>query len=398
MERDVSENSSCGTLKLIRGSNIVSDDSPTVGIEGDCWPPYGEIITKSSLCWSSKLRVEVDYLEGKSALSFGLITPNESFSYFLLAYFDPTKGLIKADSKSNSTHFIMNHHELLTLIQSCQAILTFLVNRGLLAAKRICSCGNQMVLRDNKSDDGYHWECPVNQCRKRRSIRAGTFFEDSKIPLSHWLYIIFLWSIDESNKKVSLLTGLSLRTVITALQRLRDICSLKILHGNLKLGGRGKTIEIDESMFGHKRKYNRGRVGQGTWVFGMVERGTGRALAFRVPNRTRETLVTGLVQKFVEPGTTIISDKFSPYFNLNSIGYIHLMVNHSENFVDPYTGAHSNTIEGVWSQIKRKLKAMNGTVKSKLPCYLDEFNWRKCYPGDPFDNLLEAIAEFCPPN
>ena len=194
------------------------------------------------------------------------------------------------------------------------------------------------------------------------------------------------------------MTGLSLRTVITALQRLRDICSLKILHGNLKLGGRGKTIEIDESMFGHKRKYNRGRVGQGTWVFGMVERGTGQALAFRVPNRTRETLVTGLVQKFVEPGTTMISDKFSPYFNLNSIGYIHLMVNHSENFVDPYTGAHSNTIEGVWSQIKRKLKAMNGTVKSKLPSYLDEYNWRKCYPGDPFDNLLEAIAEFYPPN
>ena len=91
-----------------------------------------------------------------------------------------------------------------------------------------------------------------------------------------------------------------------------------------KLGGRGKTIEIDESMFGHKRKYNRGRVGRGTWVFGMVERGTGRALAFRVPNRTRETLVTGLVQKFVEPGTTIISDKFSPYFNLNSVGYIHV--------------------------------------------------------------------------
>ena len=108
---------------------------------------------------------------------------------------------------------------------------------------------------------------------------------------------------------------------------------VKILHGNLKLGERGKTIKIDESMFAHKCKCNRGPVSQGTWVFGMVERGTGQALAFRVPNRTRETLVTGLVQKFVEPGTTIISDKFSPYFNLNSIGYIHLMVNHSENKV-----------------------------------------------------------------
>ena len=106
----------------------------------------------------------------------------------------------------------MNHHELLTLIQSCQAILTFLVNRCLLAARRRCSCGNQMVLRDDKSDDGCHWECPVNKCRKRRSIRAGSFFEDSKLPLSHCLYIIFLWLIDESNKKVSLLTGLSLRT------------------------------------------------------------------------------------------------------------------------------------------------------------------------------------------
>ena len=224
------------------------------------------------------------------------------------------------------------------------------------------------------------------------------FFEFSKIPLSYRLYIIFLSSIDESNKKVSLLTGLSLRTVITALQRLQDICCLKILRGNLKLGGRGKTIKIDESMFGHKRKYNRGRVGQGTWVFGMVKRGPRPSLAFRVPNRSRETLVTGLVQKFVEPGTTMISDKFSPYFNLNNVGYKHLVVNHSENFVDSYTGAHSNVIEGVWSQIKRKLKAMNRTVKSKLPSYLDEYNWRKCYPGDPFDNLLEAIAEFCLPN
>ena len=227
---------------------------------------------------------------------------------------------------------------------------------------------------------------------------SGSFFQDSKIPLSHWLYIIFLWSIDESNKKVSLLTGLSLCTVITALQRLRDICSLKILHGNVKLGGRGKTGEMHESMFGQKRKYNRGQINRGTWVFGMVERGTGRALAFQVPNRMKETLVAGLVQQFVDPGTTIICDKFSLYFNLNSLGYIHIMVNHSENFVDPFTGAHSNTIEGVWSQIKRKLKAMNGTPKSKLLSYLNKFNWQKCYPSDPFDNLLADIAEFCPPN
>jgi len=190
----------------------------------------------------------------------------------------------------------MNHYESLTWIQSCHAVFAFLVNRGLLAATRWCSCGNEMVPRNYKSVDGYHWECPVNHCRKWRSIHAGSFFEDSKISLHHWLYIIFLWSVDETNRKVSLLTGLSIRTVVTVLQRLREICSLKILHGNIKLGSHGKTVEIDESMFGHKCKYNRGRIGRGTWVFGMVERGTGRALTFRVPNRARETLVTRLVQ------------------------------------------------------------------------------------------------------
>ena len=78
------------------------------------------------------------------------------------------------------------------------------------------------------------------------------FFEDSKMT--------------RPTKKVSLLTGLSLRMAVTALQRLRDIFSPRIVHENVKLGGRGKTVEIDEFMFGHKRKYNRGRIGRGAFM------------------------------------------------------------------------------------------------------------------------------------
>ena len=161
-------------------------------------------------------------------------------------------------------------------------------------------------------------------------------------------------------------------------------------------------MEIDEAMFGKKRKYNRGRVSEGQGVFGMVERDTGRSLVFRVPDHRRETLVTRPVREFVEPRTVIISDKFLPYFNLNDVGYIHLMVNQSANFVDRYTGAHSNTTEGLWSQVKRKLKAMNGTTKAKLPGYLDEFNWSKLHqevnPGDRFQYMLSHIGEIFPLN
>lgn len=104
----------------------------------------------------------------------------------------------------------MNHIELLNLIQSYHTIFTFLVDRGLLAARHKCDCGQYMVLRENaNSEDGYYWECPVRHCR-----RAGSIFEDSKVSLAKWLYIIFLWSIEESNKKVSLLSGISLRTVV----------------------------------------------------------------------------------------------------------------------------------------------------------------------------------------
>lgn len=95
------------------------------------------------------------------------------------------------------------------------------------------------------------------------------------------------------------------------------------------LGGQGKTVEINKSMFGHKSKYNRGKIDRGTWVFDMVERGSRRAFTFRVSNRTNEILVTGLVQHLVGPGTLIVSDTFSPYFNLSSVGYVHVMVNQS---------------------------------------------------------------------
>ena len=57
------------------------------------------------------------------------------------------------------THFIMNNHELLTIIQSYQTIFTFLVDRGLLAARRQCHCGTDMVLRErSESEDGFHLE------------------------------------------------------------------------------------------------------------------------------------------------------------------------------------------------------------------------------------------------
>ncbi|XP_078376032.1 uncharacterized protein LOC144659459 [Oculina patagonica] len=73
MEQD----SGCRTLELVRGLKCFSDTSPTVRIEGDCWPPYGEVVTRFPLCGSSELNVFVDCIEGQANLTFGLIFPYE---------------------------------------------------------------------------------------------------------------------------------------------------------------------------------------------------------------------------------------------------------------------------------------------------------------------------------
>ena len=91
-----------------------------------------------------------------------------------------------------------------------------------------------------------------------------------------------------------------------------------------KLGGRGKIVEIDEAKFG-RRKYNRGRVIEGQWVFGGIERGSRKTFLVPVDKRDAETLMT-IIRKRVEPGTTVIYDMWKAYRELDEAGFEHLTV------------------------------------------------------------------------
>ena len=166
----------------------------------------------------------------------------------------------------------MEFRDLLVILGSFQSVFNFLVNHRLLASRRQCSrCNSDMELTETgRVNDGYMWRCTNNRCRTWLSIRSGSFFEGSNIPLSTWLHLMFLWAMKMSGSNISRLTGLSKPTVIRALRELRTICCTKILNAGIQLGGIGKTVEIDESKFGAKRKYQRGRVSEGLWVFGAV--------------------------------------------------------------------------------------------------------------------------------
>ena len=107
-----------------------------------------------------------------------------------------------------------------------------------------------------------------------------------------------------------------------------------------------------------------------------------------VDDRSAATLMP-IIMKHIRQGTTIFSDEWRSYSRLGSSGYIHLPVNHSENFVDPNTGniqtrttkgnsipftlgAHIQNIKSMWSQAKRKHKSANGTSDILFESYLQQ--------------------------
>lgn len=131
----------------------------------------------------------------------------------------------------------------------------------------------------------------------------------------------------------------------------REIISSYVSEHQAKIGGEGITVEVDEAKFG-RRKHHKGRIIDGTWVFGAVESlNKSKCFFVPVPNRSAQTLVS-IIKNRIEPGTTIISDCWRAYDCLKNEDYNHLTVNHTYNFVDPDTGAHTNNIEREWRDVR----------------------------------------------
>ncbi|XP_019863338.1 PREDICTED: uncharacterized protein LOC100639804 [Amphimedon queenslandica] len=255
--------------------------------------------------------------------------------------------------------------------------------------------------RAQAGSDGKCWYCPT--CKTTRSIRHGSFFSQSKITLQKWMILMLWWSREYPVTDASREAEVNPDTAVDVYGWLRDVCSTKLISVPIVLGGPGKVVQIDESLFRHKPKHHRGRATrQELWVFGMVDTSFQPSLGFMqlVPNRQAATLYP-IIQAHVANGTTVYSNEWSAYRQVASLPQVaaHQMVNHSVNFVDPATGVHTQNIESYWSRAKRKLKRMKGCHAEQLPSYLDEFMWRERYgpsARDVWFNIMHHISEQYP--
>ena len=108
-------------------------------------------------------------------------------------------------------------------------------------------------------------------------------------------------------------------------------------------------------------KYHRGRYIEGQWIFGGICRETKACFLFPVERRDKDTLLP-IIRAHILPGTRVMSDMWKAYDCLQDEGSVHLTVNHSLNFVDPDTSAHTQGIENRWWCVKRGLPR-TGTSK-----------------------------------
>lgn len=264
-------------------------------------------------------------------------------------------------------------------------------------------CSKPMTLKktDRNSLMNFKWYCGKKdgtvgkRCYYSSSLSGGTFFSGGNKPMQTILEFINLW-VDNISYKVirKQIGGVGPSDKFFALwgQKCRTVIfNHMVTHGE-PIGGLGVTVEIDESKFG-KRKYNKGRAVEGQWVFGGVDRSTGEVFAVPVDKRDAATLIP-IIQRWIKPGTTIISDCWRAYNSLTELGYIHLTVNHSENYVDPITGAHTNRIESTWRAIKSDYKS-SGRRKKYFASYMAVYMFRKhCKLRniDPFTEFLRICS------
>ena len=206
-----------------------------------------------------------------------------------------------------------------------------------------------------------------------------------------WLWIIKLFELELSARKIAEQVGLSYPTVLKAVTTIRMAIVAVSCGGSDLLGG---EIEMDESYLGGRRKGHRGRGAENKVpVFGILER-NGVVRVEVLKDVTAQTLLN-LTIKTVRRGSIVYTDKFRSYDALMFCGYRHVKVDHKKYFVNGKV--YINGVEGFWSYAKERIIKFHGISKKNFPFYLKEMEFRyNNRDKDIFVLVAQNLCNFVP--
>jgi len=257
-------------------------------------------------------------------------------------------------------------------------------------------CGSEKLLWIPKARV---WKCYAKHDHAKFSLKTGTIFEDSPLPLEKWLpaaWLLINCKNGISSYELSRGLGITQKSTWFMLHRIR----LAMQDGGFKvLSG---EVEIDETFIGgkarnmHASKRAKKISGSGPAdkevVLGMVER-DGIVRAMHVTGRGKPELQRH-IREHIEAGAAIFTDELHSYDGL-SADFKHEVINHAVEYVNG--NVHTNTMENFWSLLKRGL---HGTYISVEPFhlfrYIDEqafrYNNRHSTDAERFAGVMKQIV------
>lgn len=261
------------------------------------------------------------------------------------------------------------------------------------------------------------WQCKSRHPKSQFSIKVGTIFEDSALPIDKWL--MAMWMVANcrngvSSHEIARTLGITQKSAWHMLHRIR--LAMKDTNYGSKLGGpESAPVEVDEAFVGGKvanmhtakvkamranapavveEGYEKPRYDNKAIVVGMFDRESRQVRAKVIRNTKRETLQREIL-KNVKYGSKVYTDEAVGY-DLLRRRYVHDTVNHAETYVNGQV--HTNSLENFWSLMKRNL---SGTYVAVEPFHLDRYLDEQVYrfnnrinktDGDRFNKLVSQIV------
>ncbi|MCL4798131.1 MAG: IS1595 family transposase [Burkholderiales bacterium] len=223
------------------------------------------------------------------------------------------------------------------------------------------------------------WKC--KDCRKPFTVKMGTIFEKSHIPLRLWLQAIFLIACSKkgiSSNQLHRTLGITLKSAWFMSHRIREA----MRSGEFApFGSDGGAVEVDETFIGHDKtiKPKGQKKGRGyhhkNKVLALVDRTTGRAISMVVDDVKASTLAP-LIKANVAREARLITDEAAYYTIVGREFAEHGVVRHQAGEYGR-GDIHTNTIEGYFSIFKRGMKGVyHHCGHHHLNRYLAEFDFR----------------------
>ena len=245
-------------------------------------------------------------------------------------------------------------------------------------------CGNTQKIYRYKN--GKTFKCA--RCKKQFSVKTGTMYEHSNIPLQKWFlasYLIALSKKDISSIELSKTIEVTQKSAWYLLHKIRY--ALKYHNSENQLHD---IVEVDETYVGGRKRGKRGRGSENkTPVFGAVQRG-GKLSITPVENTKRKTLEP-IIYHWIKKGSHVMSDEWWAYTKLDK-DYKHSVVNHgSKEYVRG--NVYTNTIEGAWSHFKRSIMGTyHRPSREHLAKYCAEFQFNyNTRDNTPYMKFLKLI-------